>query len=295
MLLGYGDFIVDWAISGSAAGATFDAPTDGSGLIDGRTGEVQACTWIGGTQTTASYVQLTGSISSPLDSSTPAIGVVGIANVIGLPEGTKIVIGSVNQRLVMGERRELSAWLLPLTNGNTVTIRIMNDVNGSASIAAATQFAIGEIFVGRLIQLPALVQSPSNDLQDPTQFNRTAGGQLRQLMRKNYRICSRTLGPFTITDAFGGSESSINDGGHAAGKIDVQGLRSLLSTSALCAVCYAEAPSSGASGVTTTSGITYDKDFMQRNWMCARPSLAGQIVDSSAPYWNWSPQFMEAT
>lgn len=294
MIIGYGNYVISWTIGGSAGGSQFLAPTDGSALSDGRSGEVQSCVWISGGQSTSSYVELVGTITSPL-AATAVQGVIGLIN-LSLPVGTKVVHGAVTQRLVRGERGEVSAWFVPHVENNTVTIRIYNDVFGAATIVPNREFAIGEIFVGQAIQLPALTtgSNPSDDLQDPTAFNRSAGGQLHQTMRKQYRVMQRQLGPFTIAQASGGAASDLPDGsGDTAGFIDIRGLRSLLANTPVCAVCGIEADPNGT--IATIAGIEYNQAFMQVNWMLARPSNVGIIVCDKPPFWSWTPVFMEAT
>jgi hypothetical protein len=291
MLISYGNFGLSFTIGGSATGAAF--LTDPAALANGRTGDGTSMQWIGGAQTTASYVQISVAISSPLDTIAPQ-GAVGVANVQGLPVGTLVQIGSVLQRLTADARGQLNAWALPFGVGNTRTIKIFNDVFGVASIPASQVFAIGEIFIGRLISLPTLVVSnnPSRTLVDPTANQRTSGGQLWQLMRKPYWSVSAQLGRFTRAQAKGGLESNLPSGGNPAGVIDIQTLMMQLSTAPVCAIC--DAPSAARELSTVQNGIRFDQDFMQAGWMCARPSNIGQLIEDASPYWSWSPAFEEA-
>jgi len=292
MLIGYGNLQLTFAVTGqSGSGAAF--LTDSAALNDGRTGSGATLRWTNGTQSTADYVQITATLSSPLDA-TAAQGVVGVCNVQGLPEGTKLVIAGVEQRLVAGERLELNAWALPFATGNTCVIRIYNDVFGTSPIVAAAEFFIGEIFVGRVISLCTLLNSsPSSDLTDPTAFQRSAGGQLWQTMRKPYGLISGPMGLFTTAQAKGGSASDLPDGGNPAGTIDIRTLRGLLATGSVCAVC--DTPNAGQGAGSSSNGIRFDQDFMQPNWYLARPTSVGQITMTKAPKWTWNPTFQEAT
>jgi hypothetical protein len=290
MLIGYGGYVLTPAISSSGGGAAF--LTSSAALTDARTGSATSCKWDTGTQTTATHVDIALTIADPLDT-TAAIGVVGVANVQGLPAGTKLTFNGVTQRLVPGERGELGAWWLPAITGNSGTISIFNDVNGSASISNGATFAIGEIFVGRVLSMPTLIGSPGITLIDPTQFQRSSGGQLWQNMRNPWRQYAAQLGPFTTTNAKGGSLSTIVSGSNPAGTIDVRTLRGLLSTTTVCAVC--DTPSAGQGAGSVAGGIRYDQNFMQPNWMIARPSQIGDILLSMPPLWTWNPIFMEAT
>lgn len=293
MLIGYGDYVLTFAIGGSSTGAAFTAPPAGVALTDFRTGSVQGMQWIGGTQNTSSYVEITVTIASTLDA-TAAQGVVGVANV-SLPEGTRLVIGGVEQRLVAGVRGERSAWALPFATGNSLVIRIYNDVNGVASIPANYEFSIGEIFVGRVIDLCTLLGSPTAELVDPTAYQRTAGGQLYQLMRKPYRQIAAQLGAFSTLDAKGGPQSTLPDGGNPVGVIDIQTLRELLATANVCAVCDTPTRGQGLGSQTVTNGVRFDKDFCQTNWFVARPISAGQLSQNRGTRWTWNPSFQEAS
>ena len=293
MLLGYGGYTCTVAITGqSGSGAAFLTPS--SALFDGRTGSGATLQWTNGTQNTSSYVELTVTIASnPFGESSPRQGVAAFINVQGVPYNLRTVIGGVTQRLRYGPRGQLCSWAFPFANGTTLVMRLYND-DGTITppIAAAGTIAIGELFVSRVIDLPTLVFSnPSRAPQDPTAFNRSAGGQLWQLMRFPWWQVAAPLGRFTIADAKGGSTSSIADGGNPAGTIDIQTLAMLLSTTAVCAIC--DTPHGDS--YTTSNGISYNQEFMQGNWLLARPSqMPGPTLDQ-APLWSWAPQFMEAS
>jgi hypothetical protein len=293
MLISYGDYTLTFAITGqSGSGAAFLTPS--SAMADGRTGTVTAILWTDGTQNTNSYVEITVTIDDPL-AATARQGVFGVCN-CSLPEGTRIAIvpGSYAQRLVAGARGERSAWWLPADNGNSLVFRIFNDVNGASPIVAASEFAIGEIYVGRVVSLCTLAQSsPSAQIQDPTGYSRSDGGQLWQLMRKPYRQVQGTLGRFTTAEVKGGTNSDIPAGDAAGTTIDLQTLRERLATTPTIAVC--DTPSAGQGAGTVVSGIRYDQDFMQPNWMLARMTDAGNLTLDQWPRWSWQPQFQEAT
>lgn len=202
MLIAYGNYGLSFAISSSPTGASF--LTDSSNMGDGRSGTVTGVQWPAGAMTTASYIQIAVTVSSPLDT-VAALGVMGIVNVIGLPAGTLTRIGMntptrIDQRLTKGFRDELSAWVIPTSaqSSNTFSVWIFNDVNGSASIASSSTFAIGEIFAGRLTSIPTLLEgSPGGGIIDPNQRSATSGAQFYPLMRKPTRTSQATLGMFT--------------------------------------------------------------------------------------------------
>lgn len=294
MIKGYGDTRLAFAITSTHTNADFLTST--SYLNDGRSGIITSIAWDTGTQSTSVTVTITVTIASPLDT-TAAIGVVGICNVVGLPAGIPVTVNGVTQALTAGARGELSAWFIPSgLNSNTLTITFTNSLSGGHPILTGATFGIGEIFVGRVIALPSLVngsQQPQNDQVDTTAFQRASGAQLYQLMRKPWRQCSATLGPFTATDCFGKSSSTLPSGGNPAGKIDVATLRDYISTSRVIAVC--DAPSAGGGAGTLVNGIRYDQSFMQANWMLARPVAIGSIVRNMDPLYTWAPQYQEAT
>lgn len=293
MLLGYGGYTMTAAVtSQSGSGAAF--LTSASALFDGRSGSGTVLQWTNGTQTTSSFVEITVTISAnPFGESSPRKGLAGFINVQGVPYNLKTIIGGVTQRLRYGPRGELCAWAFPFANGTTLAMRLVND-DGTVTppIAPAQEIGIGELFCGRVMDLPTLIfNTPNRAPQDPTAFNRSAGGQLWQLMRKPWWQTGQTVGRFTIDDAKGGAASSLADGGNPAGVIDVQTLMMLLSTTAVCAVC--DTPHGDS--ITSSNGIDYDQDFMQGNWLLARPSQIGSLSDDQAPLWSWNPSFMEAS
>jgi hypothetical protein len=294
MIKAYGNYTLTFAIASSGGGAAFLSSS--TVMNDGRSGIVCSMTWDTGAQTTSTTVTITVTISDPLDATAP-IGVVGLCNVTGLPAGLQCTVNGVVQTLTKGARDELCAWWLPsMSASNTLQIVLKNnDGAGGHPVLAGATFGIGEIFVGRALAVPTLVNAGTqqqSDLQDPTAYQRSNGGQLWQVMRKPFRQISSTLGPFTAADCFGKSGSSISSGGNPAGKIDVVTLRDYISTSRVIAVC--DAPSAGSGAGTLVNGIRYDQSFMQANWMLARPVAIGQIVRNMDPLYTWSPQYQEA-
>lgn len=294
MLLGYGGYTLTAAITGqSGSGAAF--LTSSAALFDGRSGSGTILKWTNGTQTVASYVEITVTIVSPFGEASPRQGVAALVNVqgVGVAAGLKTVIAGITQRLAPGPRGELCAWVFPRANGATLVLRIYND-NGTVTppLAAAQSLGLGEILVARMVNIRTLINSsPSRQIQDTTVQQVSAGGQLNELMRKPWFAVPTPLGHFTLDQAKGGSAGlGIDDGGNPAGKIDVQTLAMFIATTRVCAICDT---AHGSSSVTV-DGITYDQAFMQGNWLLARPSaMPGPVLDK-APFWVWSPQWVEA-
>jgi len=294
MLLIYGDYTMTAAITGqSGSGAAF--LTDSAALFDGRAGSGTSLRWTNGTQNTASYVEIAVTITAnPFGEASPRKGGAGLVNVVGVPYNLKTVIGGITQRLRNGPRGELCAWVFPEANGTTLVIRLYNDDGtGTPPIAAAATIGIGEIIVGRLINVCTLINSsPGRAIQDTTVQQATAGGQLNELMRKPWWGVGTPLGRFTMDEAKGGSAGGgIDNGGNPAGKIDIQTLAMFLSTTRVCAICDT---AHGQAKTISADGIIYDQDFMQGNWLLARPAqMPGPVLDK-APKHSWSPTWTEA-
>ena len=295
MLLSYGNYTLSFAISSTGGGAAFLTPS--SYLNDAKNGVICSMRWDTGVQTTATRVDITVTITKAMDT-TPAIGAVGFVNV-QLPAGTLVKYGGSGggaQRLVPGIRGELSSWWIPYVTGGSFVLSIYNDVNGSPSIAAGSTWGAGEIYVGRVTQLPTLVASgtnPTSASQDLTGWNQANLGQLYPIMRVPQRLKRGTLGYGPTSNIAGGSTySGVQAGSNPASKIDLNTLRDLFSTQQLLAVC--DLPSAGFGAGTLTNGMRYDQAFMQPNWMIARMKSAGDLVMDQYPYWSWNPEFMEA-
>ena len=81
-------------------------------------------------------------------------------------------------------------------------------------------------------------------------------------------------------------------GANPAGKIDIETLIDILSTTRLAMVC--PVANKGGAG-TVVNGVRYDQDFMQPNWILARPLAIGGLMMDQDPFWTWAPQWQEAT
>lgn len=300
MLIGYGRYTLSISISSSPSGAAFLTSSDA--LTDGQTGSGTICRWGSGTQNTSSYVKLTCTITSPFGEASPAIGVAGLLNIQGLPEGTLVKAGTtdliaVSQRLVAGARGELNSWWIPttITHGTSWSFWIYNDVNGSADIAADTEFAIGELFISRLTSLPTLIKTPGENLVDPLAGNYSSGTNRRRTIRKTVRQLFNTVGLFDINDAFGGaSGSSIKSGGYPASNIDLKNLLIELADSNAFAAC---ALPHSRNGIYSTSGDGYlfDPTLIQQTMMLVQPSQLGPIQPVDKGYFTATIRGDEAT
>lgn len=294
MIFGYGNLSYTFGIATNVGSAAY--LTDSAAMASGRSGEGASIEFSTGTAATTQYTELTVTVTSPLDTS-PPWGVVGLINVQGLPEGTKCTFNGVTQRLTRDAWGELSAWWMPsgVNGAGPNGIFIYNDQgSGAHTITPGAAFYVGQIFVGRVLSLPTLVYDspPALDLQDPTAYQRSPGGQLRQLMRAPFDLTAAKVGRFTTSDVSGGSLSSIVSGANPAGVIDLRTFRRLLSTTPVCAVC--DLPSAGQGDGSGTP--RYSQAWITRNFMLARPMSVGQIAHDNAPLWSWSGlQFQRAS
>ena len=294
MIAVYGKYAQSYALSTTNTG--FAALTPFTPLTDGRTGGGTSFQWCSGAQTTSTTCTITITLTSDLDA-TAVIGGVGICNVVGLPAGTLITVNGVAQRLVAGIRGELNAFYLPQLSNNTLTIVITNNVNGSASIAASTVFSIGEIVVGRAVQLPTINDSPylTEDLSDPTAYQRSDGQQLYSAMRKPFRgPYTFGVGPFNATQIWGDVASNIYNGNLASGVMDIKSFRNYLVTTPIFLLCDTPYPGQSSVAAVGAGNLRYDVNFMQTNFMPAKLSVPGILTLDKFPFGSWYPTAVEA-
>lgn len=291
--------VTNVAISGVGGGAGAAFLTPFANMFDARTGTVCSMQWGVGTQNTASYVQLVLTIVNPAGG-TPRIGIIHIANLVGLPEGVKIDVqaGTYIQRTVAGRRGELNAIIIPTSvlNTGTVTIRIYNDVNGTFPIVNNQVFGIGEILCAPITSWPLLIDDapPSETMIDPTQWNRSAGAQLWQLMLNPIAVVSAKAGRFPTTGAVGGAAYATIDNGMGV-KIDG---RTLLYTLATCGMAsFIAIPHKGFNDRPATQaagGGYFDAGMVQVNALLSRPSSIKELSMDKFPYWGFALDMMEA-
>jgi hypothetical protein len=297
MFIVYGDYQIDFTLTGSHSGAAFLSADNGAAMNDGHSSLVSSMSWIGGTQTTASYLEIVCKVQSPLDKA-PAVGGVGLVNVTGLPEGTLVQFnGAQTQRLRQGPNGKLQAWFLPQTHvdsAGTVDFQIFNDVNSVASIPAGQPFGIGEIVIGRAIYLPTLIASqPGASLVDSTAFQTNDGGSENKTLRYPSRTVTATLGRFRTSDVNSSFYSSVQTGGNPEGTISLRRLQEILVVANCVAIC--DIPGPGRGGGIQNGRFVYDQEFMQENWQLARLNDAGTIQMDQPPYWSWSTSFKQST
>lgn len=303
MIIGYGNYSFVVSVGGNGSPLPV-ALTPTANMYDARTGSVTQIRWSGGTQTTGNNVALSITSITSAYANPAYIGVVHLANVVGLPEGTlvELSVGAVTTttRLRYNRRNELHAvFYLPLnTTATFATLRIYNNVNGSPSIAALTVFAVGEIYVGGVCFWPSLIDDspPKEFIVDTTQWQRRSeGGQLWPLMRKPISQVSAKLGRFGIANAFGGRIYSNVRSGLNNQFTDMRTVAYALSTSSVCHINTI--PHKGFNNRPATlspAGFYYDQDMTNMNAMLARPIALREIDMDKPPYLSWGADFLEA-
>lgn len=297
--------VTNVTISGVGGGVGAQILTPFAAMFDARSGTVTSFQWGAGTQNTSSYVQLVFTITSPFGG-TPRLGIIHIANVIGLPEGTlfDVQAGTYTQRLVAGRRDELNAIIIPTSvlNTGSLTLRIYNDVNGTSPIVSNQVFAIGEVLFAPLINIPTLIddEPPSEVPFDPTAWERSDGLQLWQVMRKPVGELTVKSGRFSMTDAMGGAAySTINNGlpaGFGGKNLDIKGLAYKLATCGM--LSFIDIPHKGfrdRSNIQAAGGGYFDATMVQTNAILCRPMLMKPVSMDKFPYWAFSLDMQEST
>lgn len=207
MLVGYSRPDVDsWTISGT--GASID--TDDAALTNGRPGGVTRFTWLSGSQTTSSVVTLDASWPTAQATKPRIIAVLGIT----LPVGTLVKVqfpdgsggwqdpagGNFSQRVQALPDGSRAVWMVvdaPASNIETLRLEFYNDVDGAATIAADSEFDIGEIWFSPAVTLN--LKAGEWDLYpvDPTVVNVSLSRQPWFVPRQQYRVLE---GPLVAED-----------------------------------------------------------------------------------------------
>jgi hypothetical protein len=296
MFIVYGDFQLSFAMLASNSGASF--LTDSSALNDFHSGLIASAQWCIGAQTTASYVDIKFTANQDW------IGGVGLVNVQGLPEATLIELLSSDssghtslgtQRLRQGPNGKLQAWFLPMLGAGQkqLTLRIHNNVNNVATIAASAVWGAGEVVAGHAIYLPTMMmRQPSSQPIDPSALTTQDAGSVFATMRNAARSVNATLGTFSTADVNSIYYSTISDG--KGGKISLRRLQEVLLQSNCTAICDIASAGRGA-GVVKVGAGRIDQEFMQENWMLARlQNQGGSIIMDQPPRWSWQTSWRQS-
>jgi hypothetical protein len=292
----YGNITLDVTLISDHSGAGF--LTDASALNDFHSGLIASATWNSAVQNTGSYVDL------KFESSDDWIGGVGLVNVQGLPEGllTELLYtdssGTTSlgtQNLTQGPNGELGVWYLPMLGAGEyhLSLRLHNNVDGQAPIAASATWGAGELIVGHALYLPTmLARQPSATLVDPTALTTQDAGSVFATMRKPARTNSATLGPFSTPDVNSTNYSTLSDG--KGGAISLRRLQEIFSSSRGMAICDIASAGRGA-GVVHVGNGRIDQEFMQENWMLARiQNSGGTITMDQPPKWSWQTNWRQS-
>lgn len=262
---------ITWAVSGT--GASID--TSAAALTNGRPTSLTSFTWLSGAQTTSSTLQLRGTWSGAI---TPrVVAVLGCS----LPAGTNIrvtgsndggstwavdldpdVTGADEQRLTQLPSGARVAWFrLPagITAIDGIQISLINDVDGVASIAASTEFTLGEVWVSDAAEY-AIRRDIASGIVVPTPGERSfIGGQGYAVEQLEYRRWQVSICPVSHDLALD----------HAS--MDLDRLRYALSRRQRCAVL----PMRGAPGCGTAA--LDDASTIQRTAMFGWATDLGDI------------------
>lgn len=194
-------------------GAAWLSDDSGAALTNGRPASASRIQWLSGTQTTSSELILRATWGSAI---TPRIlALLGLT----LPAGTLIQItlrrpadagytykaDTYSQRVVQLPDGSRCAWFV-LDDGLDPVIGagfiIVNDVNGSASIAASSSFDAGEVWVGSGVDIPQQ-RGWSRGIKDPSVIRRSRGSQLFSTDLRAWRRLTVRFAPTSNADVAG--------------------------------------------------------------------------------------------
>lgn len=194
---------IAWSLVGT--GAAFLSDDAGSALTNGRPAAATRLQWLSGAQTTASLLTVRGTWTAGVVPRVLAL--LGLT----LPVGTLIKLAFrrsgdagytyladvPQQRVAQLPDGSRCAWFV-LDAGLDAVIgvefRILNDVNGAASIVAGSAFDIGEAWVGPTFEVCAK-RTMQDHLIDPTVKRRSYGSQTFQSQRLPYRSIQLEIVP----------------------------------------------------------------------------------------------------
>lgn len=234
MLISY-DRPKDLVCSLIGSGAAWLSDDAGAALTDGRPANVSRIQWLSGDQTTASELILRATWGTAL---VPRVlGLIGLT----LPVGTLIKLAlrrpadagytyqvdTYSQRVVQLPDGSRCAWfVLPAALDAVIGtgFQILNDVNGSATIAAGSAFDVGELWVGPAVEIPH-EKDWTRAFNDASRKSRSKGGQLYTVQQRGWRTLQATF-------AYAAMEA-VRQGGLANG-MDWETLEAALAGGAPC-------------------------------------------------------------
>lgn len=203
---------IAWSLVGT--GAAFLSDDAGSALTNGRPAAATRLQWLSGAQTTASLLTVRGTWTAGVVPRVLAL--LGLT----LPVGTLIKLAFrrsgdagytyladvPQQRVAQLPDGSRCAWFV-LDAGLDAVIgvefRILNDVNGAASIVAGSAFDIGEAWVGPTVDMPHTSDWKDVD-NDPSVTRRSKGSQPFTTTNRGYRTLQVPLALAKLPDVRGG-------------------------------------------------------------------------------------------
>lgn len=203
MLISYNRPSIAWSLVG--AGAAWLSDDAGAALTNGRPAAASRLQWLSGAQTTASVLTLRGTwgnafaprVLALLGLTLPVGTLVRLAFRRPADAGYTYLADTYTQRVVQLPDGSRCAWFaLPdgLDPVIGVEYRIVNDVNGSASIAAGAAFDVGEAWVAPTSAFK-LRRTVQDKITDPTVRRRSYGSQTYASPRLPYRSLALELVP----------------------------------------------------------------------------------------------------
>lgn len=189
----------------TGTGAAWISDDQGSALVDGSPTRATRIQWLSGAQTTSSVLGLRAAWATAI---VPRVaGLVGLT----LPVGTLVALAlkrpsdtgysyqtsTYSQRVIALPGGSRCVWFVlaeALDAIEAIEFQLINDVDGSASIAADSAFDVGELWVGVGAQIPH-DRAWERGVVDPSARKRTLGGQLRSVPRRSWRSLNVQFAP----------------------------------------------------------------------------------------------------
>lgn len=209
----------DIAFSLIGTGSAWLSDDAGAALADGRPASVSRLQWLSGAQTTASELILRASWAKAFAPRIAAL--LGVT----LPEGTMVKLafrrpadsdytylaGTPQQRVVTLPDGSRCAWFVlddALDPVIGIEYHLVNDVNGSAEIAAAAVIDLGEAWIGPAVEIPH-ERGWSRGINDSSVVRRSLGGQVFGVDRPAWRTLQLRFSSAPGADVLG--EALAND------------------------------------------------------------------------------------
>lgn len=278
-----------WGVGGT--GAAFLTPS--ARLTNGRPSSGTRIRWLSGAQTTSSVLELQGILYPSLFLSK----IVTLAGLFGvtLPVGTRIEcilsssLGTYTVETRVVERsdgtREAIFYFDHATTIEVSTIvnfKIYNDVYGDATIAADSDFEIGEAWAAPSA-LWCIRPTPSFDKEEWSKQNLSLNGQPFPVARRSSDVTSIEVTPVIYSKTWGALDVAGEATQIAQADLGIADLRErLMAFEPAVIVPMANAPFTGSD--------TVDPNYVNRHAQFGFFAKCGPIV-GTAPRFSFSGQF----